>query len=41
MKQLIEDPWVGIESKFPLNTSVMAKVTILRLWFFCGNRTRR
>ena len=29
MKQLIEDPWVGIESKFPLNTSVMAKVTNL------------
>ena len=29
MKQLIEDPWVGIESKFPLNTSVMATVTNL------------
>jgi small subunit ribosomal protein S1 len=29
MKQLIEDPWVGIQSKFPLNTSVMAKVTNL------------
>jgi small subunit ribosomal protein S1 len=29
MKQLIADPWVGIESKFPLNTSVMAKVTNL------------
>ena len=29
MKQLIDDPWVGIESKFPLNTSVMAKVTNL------------
>jgi small subunit ribosomal protein S1 len=29
MKQLIEDPWVGIESKFPLNTSVMAAVTNL------------
>tara|TARA_Y100001970_G_scaffold250206_1_gene321681 strand:+ start:963 stop:2648 length:1686 start_codon:yes stop_codon:yes gene_type:complete len=27
VKQLIEDPWVGIESKFPINTSVMAKVT--------------
>ena len=29
VKQLIEDPWVGIEAKFPLNTSVMAKVTNL------------
>ena len=29
MKQLIDDPWVGIESKFPLNTSVMSKVTNL------------
>ena len=29
MKQLIDDPWVGIESKFPLNTSVMANVTNL------------
>jgi len=29
IKQLIDDPWVGIESKFPLNTSVMAKVTNL------------
>ncbi len=29
MKQLIADPWVGIESKFPLNTSVMSKVTNL------------
>jgi small subunit ribosomal protein S1 len=29
MKQLIDDPWVGIESKFPLNTSVMAAVTNL------------
>ena len=29
MKQLIDDPWVGIESKFPLNTSVMATVTNL------------
>ncbi len=29
VKQLIADPWVGIESKFPLNTSVMAKVTNL------------
>jgi small subunit ribosomal protein S1 len=29
IKQLIDDPWVGIESKFPLNTSVMATVTNL------------
>ena len=29
VKQLIDDPWVGIESKFPLNTSVMATVTNL------------
>jgi small subunit ribosomal protein S1 len=29
LKQLIEDPWVGIEFKFPLNTSVMATVTNL------------
>ena len=29
IKQLIDDPWVGIESRFPLNTSVMAKVTNL------------
>ncbi len=29
IKQLIEDPWVGIEAKFPLNTSVMATVTNL------------
>ena len=29
IKQLIDAPWVGIESKFPLNTSVMAKVTNL------------
>jgi small subunit ribosomal protein S1 len=29
LKQLISDPWVGIESKFPLNTSVMASVTNL------------
>ncbi len=29
MKQLIDDPWVGIGSKFPLNTSVMATVTNL------------
>ena len=29
MKQLIDDPWVGIESKFPLNTSVMSTVTNL------------
>ena len=29
IKQLIEDPWVGIEAKFPLNTSIMATVTNL------------
>ena len=29
IKQLIDDPWVGIESKFPLNTSVMSTVTNL------------
>ncbi len=29
MKQLVDDPWVGIESNFPINTSVMAKVTNL------------
>ncbi len=29
MKQLHSDPWIGIENKFPLNTSVMAKVTNL------------
>ncbi|URQ68410.1 30S ribosomal protein S1 [SAR86 cluster bacterium] len=29
MKQLIDDPWVGIESKLPINTSVMATVTNL------------
>ncbi len=29
VKQLNDDPWVGIESKFPLNTSVMATVTNL------------
>ena len=29
IKQLIDDPWVGIQSKFPLNTSVMATVTNL------------
>ena len=29
IKQLVEDPWVGIEAKFPLNTSVMASVTNL------------
>ena len=29
VKQLSEDPWIGIESKFPLKTSVMAKVTNL------------
>ena len=27
IKQLTQDPWDGIENKFPLNTSVMAKVT--------------
>ena len=29
IKQLVDDPWIGIESKFPLNTSVMATVTNL------------
>ena len=29
VKQLIDDPWQGIEGKFPLNTSVMATVTNL------------
>jgi len=29
LKQLIEDPWVGIEEKFQLNTSVMGSVTNL------------
>ena len=29
IKQLSEDPWIGIENKFPINTSVMAKVTNL------------
>ena len=29
VKQLIDDPWVGIESKLPINTSVMATVTNL------------
>ena len=29
IKQLIDDPWIGIESKFPLNTSVMGTVTNL------------
>jgi len=29
VKQLIDDPWVGIEDKFPINTSVMAIVTNL------------
>ena len=29
IKQLMEDPWVGIETQFPINTSVMAKVTNL------------
>ena len=29
VKQLIDDPWIGIEGKFPLNTSIMATVTNL------------
>ena len=29
VKQLINDPWLGIQGKFPLNTSVMATVTNL------------
>ena len=29
VKQLIDDPWVGIETTFPVNTSVMATVTNL------------
>ena len=29
IKQLIDDPWIGIEEKLPLNTSVMASVTNL------------
>ena len=29
MKQLSDDPWIGIENKFPINTSVMGKVTNL------------
>ena len=29
MKQIMEDPWVGIEDKYPLKTSVMGKVTNL------------
>ena len=29
IKQLVDDPWIGIESKFPLSTSVMATVTNL------------
>ena len=29
VKQLVDDPWVGIQSRFPLNTSVMATVTNL------------
>ena len=36
IKQLIEDPWVGIEAKFPLNTSVMATVTNLTDYGFFG-----
>tara|TARA_B100001248_G_scaffold7698_1_gene5194 strand:+ start:599 stop:2284 length:1686 start_codon:yes stop_codon:yes gene_type:complete len=29
VKQLIDDPWVGIETSFPINTSVLATVTNL------------
>ena len=29
VKQLIDDPWIGIEGKYPINTSVMGKVTNL------------
>ena len=29
MKQLFDDPWIGIENKYPINTSVMGKVTNL------------
>ena len=29
IKQLIDDPWIGIETSFPVNTSVMATVTNL------------
>jgi len=29
IKQLMEDPWVGIQATFPINTSVLAKVTNL------------
>ena len=29
VKQLVDDPWIGIESKFPLNTSVLGTVTNL------------
>ena len=29
IKQLVDDPWIGIQSKFPLSTSVMATVTNL------------
>ena len=29
IKQLIDDPWIGIEGKYPINTSVMGKVTNL------------
>ena len=29
VKQLSDDPWIGIENKFPINTSVMGKVTNL------------
>ena len=29
VKQLVDDPWIGIEQKLPLNTSVMASVTNL------------
>ena len=36
VKQLTNDPWVGIESKFPLNSSVMATVTNLTDYGFFG-----
>ncbi len=29
IKQLFDDPWIGIENKYPINTSVMGKVTNL------------
>ena len=36
VKQLTNDPWIGIESKFPLNSSVMATVTNLTDYGFFG-----